>query len=834
LISAFLKIKTGNFSPILLLSKEKNHTIMSCSIPPQVDGDILGRLFVTVKQIKGPSMNKLMSFSITGKIQLWGDEPRDLDHRNTICYDLRGTWNILHQYFLDSGEIPLFIALIPPVNYSSSRPVNGWINMAIPFESLLRYLKPKVQKSSIIREIPIAFNSESLAEYTAEIEIALILSDACHNEAMDYQLVHDFESIASESDDILSEIGFKPPKFNAKSRNQQTSNTIHDSFIKSKDLYDTNYQIDALDVAPKYHFGRKCAVTKLDNQEETFGGEGTAEVKPTAVSSTLDSYVTTIQKWWRSCESKKCEHYEYLNRNATIIQFSCKRYMKELRHKVPSSISFSDVPRSSDRLEGGKPNKVVNEFTIRFDEVYGLREHVLLWELANSNPLRNKMAASGIIISFSLSTHGPEHFTSEITQIDSFDRAIFHLKSVITGKCSIKNSEEFLECCLWIVPNVNRKMLIKYPTINQHAQDIPSAAKILCSFRCPLISLSDPDECAKCYLCPLSTNVYPLLDNSASIGKIKVTIGMSDKMKLLNTDELIFMDEYASDDSLSFESSQCSTTSDSRSQINNEKSNEEFNVGDGERLSEDNICPEKNLHVVHIALSPINSLHRTQLSLEQGNGQKEPDDIDIDFSNRDLSSLLESMDCTTQALIKTAMPKTFDSSNTPELTSISHVTDRVHALDIDNDPRMSPSLCTPPPKEEHLNNLGKEAKIYSGQKERFFQMEKPKIQTNYSISASESTSPESYKKGQIHQSILSPVGSTVFSSVASYTGSSFTVSDRKKKKLTPKASFDDLSLSSSSLDNTRYPRITLGQRSQSSKSDSSIIDDDSSDISSLL
>jgi hypothetical protein len=309
---------------------------------------------------------------------------------------------------------------------------------------------------------------------------------------------------------------------------------------------------------------------------------------------------------------------------------------------------------------------------------------------------------------------------------------------------------------------------------------------------------------------------------------------MSDKMKLLNTDELIFMDEYASDDSLSFESAQCSTTSDSRSQINDEKSNEEFNVDDGERLSEDNTYPEKNLHAVHVALSPINSLDISELSLEQGNSRKEPDDIDIDFSNRDLSSLLESMDCTTQALIKTAMPKTFEPSNKPELKSISHVTDCVQTLDIDKDLRMPPGLCTPPPKEEQFNNLGKEAKIYSGQKERFFQMEKPMIQTNYSISASESTSPESLNIGQTHQSILSPIGSTVFSSVASYNDSSFTASDRKKKTLTPKASFDNLSLSSSSLDNTRYPRITFGQRSQSSRSDSSIIDYDSSDISSLL
>jgi hypothetical protein len=788
---------------------------MSWSIPPQVDGEILGHLSVALKEMKGPIMNQSRSFSITAKIKLWGDDIRDLDHKNTIFYDLKGTWDILQRYFVDCGDIPIFITLRPTENSSICKKITGCISIIIPFESLLRYLKPKVHRSSMILEMPITFNSGVLSENTIEVEIALIVPDDCQNEALYWQFVNDFESLETENDSIFSEIGFNFPVNNIKCRNKQAPRSIYDDFIASKDLYGIKYPAKVFDAGMESHSD--------DHQDEYSRGDITKESKPTKDLPhdrlLLSLNTTKIQKWWRYYKAKRNEKYKILRRSATIIQRSYKRYIKELYHTVPSSITFNNFPSSSNlRERTNNTKKVVHDFTIRFDEVIGLRELVLVWELAHSNLIRSKVTASGLMVSFSWPTHDMSHFTSDITKIDSFDRARFQLQSSISGTCSETNLDDFVECHLWIIP-ISQNLLRKHPTAIIDANGFSTSAKKLCSFRCPLISLSDPDECPRCYLCPLSVNAYPLLEMSASVGTIKVIIGMN--KNLSQAEELVDLNVNRSDDSFSFESS---STQDGYSQIKNDAP-DNFIVEDTESNPEDHIHSEKTSHVIDIALSPMNCSIRSKHQSDHENDQNESESDELDFSTRDLSTLLESMDYTTRALSNAAIPKTIQDLSYESLESKGSTQIRYNTKAPDM------SLYTPQPKENSSDNLEKSAKICA-HKEKPLQSRKEQI--HMKDTPFTSACQEALNKYQSHLASPSSNRNISMSSDGSCSGFSCNVGDRKRRLTYQQARFDDeLSLSSSSLDSRRYSRNTFDCR-ENAKSVSSIFDDDSSYISTLL
>ena len=422
------------------------------------------------------------------------------------------------------------------------------------------------------------------------------------------------------------------------------------------------------------------------------------------------------------------------------------------------------------------------------------------------------------MVSFSWPTHDLSHFTSDITKIDSFDRAIFQLQSSISGTCYETNLDDFVECYLWIMP-ISQNLLRKHPTAIIDSNEFSRLAKKLCSFQCPLISLSDPDECPRCYLCPLSVNAYPLLEMSAAVGTIKVIIGMN--KNLLKPEEFVDLNVNRSSDSFSFESS---SAPDGNSRIKNDTP-VNFNVEDTESTLEDHDHSRKTSHVIDVALSPMNCSVRCQHSSDHENDQNQSESTEFEFSTRDLSTLLESMDFTTRALSNAAMPKamqdlSYEFLESKRSTQIRYST---KAPDV--------SLCTPQPKGDSSDNLEKSAKICA-HKEKPLQSRKEQIHIKDIpfISACQ----EALNKNQSHLTSPSSNRNICMSSNGSCSDFSCSVSDRKRRLTYKKASFDDeLSLSSSSLDSRRYRRNTFDCR-ENSKSVSSIFDDDSSDISSLL
>lgn len=537
------------------------------SIPPKVPGDLLGHLTIALKALKGSIIARSRSHLVSGKVHMWGGDVEDLDKSNTIQYELRGSWNIIQQYFLDAGSVPLYIVSCNRGITSNHETTLGHVSLMIPFDSLQQALTSNARKSSMIVDAPLISASQHKIPYTVQVEISLTLAQPhFHLQLMPgskiienpSNYVHspwtkfDSESLCTEDDSIFIEaVGLKPTAMSKEY--SEGFNVIYGNFIESKDLYDGHYPIENLDIGWDMNSsGRVKRITPEMKQElnlverkaqQKFCTRNSEKINQTErkdqtnkktnkynLDPSLSGYVwksmesnsikteaSVIQKWWRN-HIARGNRRALVHRSATIIQKLWQRTIK--RNRLQGILKAVNIYSTSHRGSTIESHDSIHEFFISFNEVSGIRELLLVQDISTS-----QMFDPGLMISFSYPSQEMSNFSTGILKTNSFNRSIVNLKLHITGRCVVCHPEDWCHSYIWLVPIVQKKMMSKYPSKNTYMEDIPPTAVKLCYFKFPLISLSDSDEHARQYKCPLLINGKFFSEKEISIGGLRVTVG---------------------------------------------------------------------------------------------------------------------------------------------------------------------------------------------------------------------------------------------------------------------------------------------------------------------